>query len=117
MIIKPKKIGNAKDNPNKLLNISINLQQKISVINETLKVIELNLHQLDSQIDKLLKLKKSVDDDDILKQIKQLKSLQNENNDIYLKYQKNYQEFVNTFDTFNKYYKNHYLVTINKHSI
>ena len=118
MIIKQKQPGNAKDNPAKLANISFEISNELQSMDALLETIQHYMHELNEKIDAQVKTKRTEDDatDDEVKLFKKLKDLQDKNNEIMRDYQVKYQEVKDAFTDFDRYYKNHYLSTIQKYS-
>lgn len=114
-----KQPGNAKDNPMKLANLSITIANELESIDEIFENLHNHMIQLNEKIALQLKTKRKEDDatDDDAKVFKKLKELQDENNEIMKDYQVKYQEVKDAFTDFDRYYKQHYLPTIQKHSL
>ena len=119
MITKPaKQLGNAKDNPSKLARLSVVVSKELESIDEIFETLHNHMIQLNEKIDLQLKTKQKEDDanDDDTKVLKKIKTLQDKNNEMIKKYQVNVQEVRDAFNEFDRYYQQHYLPTIQKHS-
>lgn len=111
--------GNSLKNPDKLENISKGLDKELTALSENVDEILASTIYLDDKINELNDLKKSLVKQygkDAVKKIDKTIDNLSENvskiRDIVSKYNVNVTETRTVFDTFNTYYRDHYLATI-----
>lgn len=111
--------GNSLKNPDRLENISKGLDKELTALSENVDEILASTIYLDDKINELNDLKKSLVKQygkDAVKKIDKTIDNLSENvskiRDIVSKYNVNVTETRNVFDTFNTYYREHYLATI-----
>lgn len=111
--------GNSLKNPDRLENISKGLDKELTALSENIDEILASTIYLDDKINELNDLKKLLVKQygkDAVKKIDKTIDNLSENvskiRDIVSKYNVNVTETRTVFDTFNKYYHEHYLATI-----
>lgn len=111
--------GNSRKNPDKLENISKGLDKELTALSENVDEILASTTYLDDKLTELRTIKKSLDKQygkDAVKKfdktIDNLSETVSKIRDITNKYNANVTETRQVFDTFNDYYREHYLATI-----